>query len=140
PWPDGIFPGFIPPNAGKESIALDMKSADGLGIVHDLVRRADILVENFRPGVTARLGVDYEMLKAIKPDLIYCSVNGFGSTGPLAHKSAFDAPIQAMSGAMSATGEADRPPALSTVNIGDLAASVMAATAITAALVERDRT
>lgn len=140
PWPDGIFPGFIPPNVGKESIALDMKSAEGLAIVHDLVRRADILVENFRPGVTARLGVDYETLRAIKPDLIYCSVNGFGSTGPLAQKSAFDAPIQAMSGAMSATGEADRPPALSTVNIGDLAASVMAATAITAALVERDRT
>jgi CoA:oxalate CoA-transferase len=140
PFPGGLFPGFIPPNVGKESIAIDMKSAAGHAVILDLARKADVVVENFRPGVTGRLKVDYDSLRAVNPSLVYCSISGFGSTGPLATKPAFDATIQAMSGIMHATGETDRPPALTTINIGDLAASCMAATAITAALMARART
>jgi len=136
---EGPPPGFVGSNLGKQSIAVDLKSAQGRQVIHDLAKVSDVVLENFRPGVTKRLGVDYESLRKLKPDLIYCTITGFGSSGPLATKPAFDAIIQAMSGAMEATGESDRPPALMTVNIGDLAASCLASNAIQAALRARDK-
>jgi crotonobetainyl-CoA:carnitine CoA-transferase CaiB-like acyl-CoA transferase len=127
-------PNLVAANCGKESIAIDLKTAGGKAVFLDLARRADVVLENFRPGVTQRLGIDYETLRRINPALIYCTITGFGSNGPLAARSAFDSTIQAMSGAMFATGEPDRPPALMTVNLGDLAASCISTSAIIAAL------
>jgi CoA:oxalate CoA-transferase len=127
-------PLMVVANCGKESIAIDLKTAAGKAVFLDLARRADVVLENFRAGVTRRLGIDYETLRKINPALIYCTITGFGSNGPLAAKSAFDSTIQAMSGAMFATGEPDRPPALMTINLGDLAASCIAASAMIAAV------
>ncbi|MGA9794195.1 MAG: CaiB/BaiF CoA-transferase family protein [Rhizomicrobium sp.] len=127
-------PLLVAANCGKESIAIDLKTPAGNSVFLDLARRADVVLENFRTGVTQRLGIDYETLRKINPSLIYCTITGFGSEGPLATKSAFDSTIQAMSGAMFATGEPDRPPALMTINLGDLAASCISASSILAAI------
>jgi crotonobetainyl-CoA:carnitine CoA-transferase CaiB-like acyl-CoA transferase len=116
-----------------------LKSKEGLKVIYDLVAKSDVVLENFRPGAAKGMGLDYDTLRSRRPEIIYCSINGFGSDGPWARKPAFDAIIQAMSGAMFATGESDRPPALMTVNIGDLAASCCAASAILAALHARGR-
>ncbi len=132
-------PGFVNVNADKESVCVNLKSPRGVEVIYDLVKRSDIVLENFRPGVAKKLGIDYDALRKHKPDIIYCSISGFGSRGPLAQKPTFDAITQAMSGAMYATGESDRPPALMTVNIGDLAASLCAANAMLAALHARNQ-
>jgi crotonobetainyl-CoA:carnitine CoA-transferase CaiB-like acyl-CoA transferase len=130
----GPVPLFAAANRGKQSVALDLKRPEGRAVLFDLARTADVLIENFRPGVTERLGVDYASIREQCPEIVYCTITGFGSTGPLAQKPAFDAVIQAMSGAMFSTGEPDRPPALMTAQLGDLASSCMAAPAILAAL------
>ena len=97
-------------NNTKRSIALDLKSPDQHAAVVDLIRNADVLVENFKPGTAHRIGLGYETMKKINPKLIYCSISGFGQTGPYAQRPAIDPIIQAVSGVMSVTGEQDGPP------------------------------
>jgi crotonobetainyl-CoA:carnitine CoA-transferase CaiB-like acyl-CoA transferase len=125
-------------NRGKKSIALDLKSAEGLEILQGLVKQADVVVDNFRPGVLRRLGIDHDMLKKINPQIITVSVTGFGETGPQKDKAAFDLVIQAYSGHMSITGEHDGPPARAGVPLADMSGGIYACISILAALVGRE--
>ncbi|MGH7267589.1 MAG: CaiB/BaiF CoA transferase family protein [Candidatus Rokuibacteriota bacterium] len=140
PFLDGQSVYFLSVNRNKRSLTLDLKSEQGKALFLRLVRTADVLVENNRPGVMARLGLDYERLAGVNPRLVYASVSGFGQTGPAHTKPAFDVVVQALSGLMSITGESDRPPARVGTSIGDLGASLFAAVGILAALQERSRT
>ena len=97
-------------NKNKKSIVVDLKQPQGRQVIYDLVRRADVVVDNFRPGVMQKLEIHYEALQAINPKIIACSISGFGSDSPYAQRPALDLIIQAMGGAMSFTGEPDRPP------------------------------
>ena len=137
---DGESLYFLSVNRNKRSLTLDLKSAAGREVMERLVARADILVENNRPGVMERLKLDAARLQAINPKLIYASVSGFGQTGPYRERPAFDAVIQAMSGMMSLTGETHRPPSRVGASIGDMAASLFAAVGILSAVHERSRT
>ena len=92
---DGMAPSFLAANLGKRSLTLDLKNPKAKEIVHKLVAEADVLVENFKPGTIERLGFGFEAMKAIKPDLVYASISGFGQTGPRANLPAFDGAIQA---------------------------------------------
>jgi crotonobetainyl-CoA:carnitine CoA-transferase CaiB-like acyl-CoA transferase len=131
---------FMLVNKAKKSVTLDLKSPRGVEILHRLVRDADILVANFRPGTGARLGADYETLKKINPTLVHASISGFGQQGPLSARPAYDIIAQAMSGLMSVTGEADRPPMRTGESMGDLCAGLNACWSILAAIRHRDRT
>jgi crotonobetainyl-CoA:carnitine CoA-transferase CaiB-like acyl-CoA transferase len=137
---DGESLYFLSVNRNKRSLALDLKSKDGRAIFEKLVSRADILVENNRPGVMSRLGLGYEDLSRINSRLIYASISGFGQSGPFRERPAFDAVIQAMAGMMSVTGETNRPPSRVGASIGDMAASLFAALGIVSAVHERSRT
>ena len=130
---------FLAVNRNKRSLAVDLKSADGLALVRDLARRADVVVENFRPGTAARLGLGYDDLAAENPGLVYASISGYGQTGPDSHRAGYDAIAQARSGIMSVTGEADGPPVRVGVSSADLVAGMWAVIGILAALRERDR-
>ncbi len=130
---------FLSVNRNKRSLAVDLKSADGLALVRDLARRADVVVENFRPGTAARLGLGYDDLAAANPGLVYASISGYGQTGPDSHRAGYDAIAQARSGIMSVTGEADGPPVRVGVSSADLVAGMWAVIGILAALRERDR-
>ena len=101
---------FLAQNAGKKSLTLDLKSDKGKEIFHQLVQGADVVIENFRPGVMARLGLDYPVLKELNPQLIYCAISGFGQTGPLSPRPAYDQIIQGLSGVMSITGKPEEDP------------------------------
>lgn len=125
-------------NRGKKSVVLDLKSEKGLDILHRLVAQSDVVVDNFRPGVLARLGIDHDTLKQINPRIITVSITGFGETGPLKDKAAFDLVIQAYSGHMSITGEEDGPPARAGVPLADMSGGVYACISILAALVGRE--
>jgi crotonobetainyl-CoA:carnitine CoA-transferase CaiB-like acyl-CoA transferase len=131
---DGLSWYFANFNRNKRSIVLDLKSAKGREVLERLIVRADVLVENFRPGVLARMGFDPAKLKALRPNLVTCSINGFGGSGPYRDRPAFDFIAQAMSGFMSVNGAADDPPLRSGLPISDLVAGLYAALAITAAL------
>jgi formyl-CoA transferase len=130
---------FLALNRNKRSVCLDLKSPDDLAAFHRLVRSADIVVENFRPGVTKRLGVDYETLADLNPRLIYASVSGFGQTGPYADRPGYDLIAQAMSGVMSVTGTPDGMPVKCGLPVGDLGAGMFCAFGIVAAVHARDR-
>lgn len=130
---------FLSVNRNKRSLAVDLKSADGLALVRDLARRADVVVENFRPGTAARLGLGYADLAAENPGVVYASISGYGQTGPDSHRAGYDAIAQARSGIMSVTGEADGPPVRVGVSSADLVAGMWAVIGILAALRERDR-
>jgi formyl-CoA transferase/CoA:oxalate CoA-transferase len=127
-------------NKNKRSIALDLASEEGLATVRALATSADVVAENFRPGVADRLGVGYEDLRALREDIIYCSINGFGDRGPMRDKIAYDIIGQAVSGIMAITGDPDRPPAKCGAPISDLASGTFAALGIVAALHHRQRT
>ncbi len=133
---------FLALNRNKKSIVLDLQSAKGKEVFHKLTRKSDVVFNNFRPGVMKRLGVDYETLRKINPGIVFCSVTGFGSTGPGCDRPAFDLVAQAISGMMSMVDkrDADGRPAWSTVAIADLAGGIFAAYGIVAALYSRDRT
>ena len=131
---------FVSVNRNKRSIAVDMKSPEGKLILLELAGQSDIMVENFRPGVAARLGLDYESVRHLNPRLVYCSISAFGQTGPYASRSAFDIAIQAMSGVMSISGEPDGPPTRMGLPMADLAGALFATIAINAALYEREKT
>ena len=132
--------GFAAINRGKRGIVLDLKSAAGRQAFERLAARADILIENFRPGVMDHLGLDYAALSTVNPRLIYASISGYGQTGPDASKGGFDLVAQGVSGLMSVTGESGRPPVKSGVPLTDLGAGLFALAAILAALHHRHRT
>lgn len=128
---------FMSVNRNKRSIMLDLKQPPGRDALLRMVTRADVFVENNRPGVMARLGLDYAALSKVNPRLVYTSVSGFGQTGPYHRRPAFDAVIQAMSGMMSVTGEEHGPPVRVGTSIGDIGASLFASVGILAALADR---
>ena len=125
---------FLAQNTGKRSITINLKSGSGKKVLKRLVETADVLVENFRPGVMDRLGVGYSELKAIRPDLIYCAISGFGRDGPLRDLPAYDQIIQGMSGVMSITGSPDTAPYRVGYPVADTIGGLTAAFTIAAAL------
>lgn len=133
---DGLSWYFAQFNRNKRSIVLDLRKDAAKATLARLIERADVLVENFRPGVLDRLGFDEARLKALRPGLVVCSINGFGSTGPYRDRPAFDFIAQAMSGFMSVNGGPDDPPLRSGLPISDLIAGMYAALAIAAAVPE----
>ncbi|MDB5467922.1 MAG: putative acyl-CoA transferase [Phenylobacterium sp.] len=130
-------PGFLALNRNKRSITLDLKTDADREILYALVRTADVLVENGRPGVAERLGMGYETLRAINPRLVYASISGFGQSGPWAQRPGFDLIAQAMSGVLSATGLPGSEPVKTGVPVGDLGAALFAVYGILSALVGR---
>lgn len=140
PYQGGEATYFLAVNRNKRSIAVDLKSPDGLAVARRLAERADVLVENFRPGTAARLGLGYDELSTCNPRLVYASISGYGQTGPMAAEPGYDAVAQALSGVMSVTGEADGPPVRVGVSSADLAAGMWAVIGILAALRARDST
>ena len=128
---------FLAQNPGKRSITLNLKSASGKRILKELVQKADALVENFRPGVMARLDLDYETLREANPRLVYCAISGFGQDGPLAKLPAYDQIVQGMSGVMSITGDADTAPYRVGYPMGDTIGGMTAAFAVAAALANK---
>lgn len=137
PFLDGQSLYFARVNRGKESIALDLRDPDDLAVARALIGRADVLVENFRPGVMARLGLGPEQVLAEHPGLVYCSVSGFGHSGPWSQLPAYDAVVQGMSGIMAITGEEGGPPVKPGSPVADLSAGLYAFGAITSALLGR---
>ncbi len=129
---------FLAQNAGKKSVTLNLKTSEGKDVLRRLVESADVLVENFRPGVMARLGVSYPELKAINPKLVYCAISGFGQEGPMKGAPAYDQIIQGLSGMMSVTGTAESAPLRSGFPVADTLAGMTAAFAIASALVRRN--
>ncbi|MES2537835.1 MAG: CoA transferase [Pseudomonadota bacterium] len=131
--------GFLALNRNKRSIEIDLKSEAGLEAFYDLAKTADVLVENNRPGVAARLKIDYETIRRINPRLVYASISGFGQTGPWSTRPGFDLIAQAMTGMMSVMGHPGMPPVKSSVPVGDLGAGLFAAYAILSAIIGRER-
>ncbi|MCM2563390.1 CoA transferase [Lutimaribacter sp. EGI FJ00015] len=127
-------------NRGKKSVAIDFRTPEGQEQVRDLVRDADILIENFKVGGLAKYGLDYDSLSALNPGLIYCSITGFGQTGPYAHRAGYDYIIQGMSGFMSITGDPDGQPQRAGVAITDLFTGLYSVSGILAALHQRHAT
>lgn len=130
---------FLAQNAGKRSITINLKSNPGKDVLRRLVKTADVLVENFRPGVMTRLGLDYPALKAIRPELIYCAISGFGQDGPWVHRPAYDQIIQGASGIMAVTGDAQSAPLRVGYPVADTVGGLTAAMAISAALNAKPR-
>ncbi len=136
-WPpilDGYSQYFASVNRNKRSVVLDLKSEQGRADARRLALTADIVLENFRPGVMAKFGLDYATLAAAKPALVYCSVSAFGQSGPRATEGGFDMTVQAMSGVMSVTGDRDGRPAKCGIPIADFSAGLYAAFSVAAAL------
>lgn len=131
---------YITLNRNKKSVTLDLKSEKGLEIFYELVKTADVVISNFSAGVTQRLKVDYERLSQINPQIITCSITGFGETGPGKDRTSLDMVAQAMGGNMSITGQPDSPPTRAGVPIGDLTGGLMASIGILAALNARHLT
>jgi crotonobetainyl-CoA:carnitine CoA-transferase CaiB-like acyl-CoA transferase len=130
---------FASINRNKRSVTLDFGSAEGREVFYELVRKSDVVIQNFRPGVSERLGIDYGTLKTIRPELIYCSISGFGQQGPLSKRAAYDYIVQAFSGVMSLTGEVDGDPVRCAGAISDYGSGIWAVISILFALMERDR-
>jgi len=140
PFVSGESAYFLSINRNKESVTLDFKRPAGRAILDRLIARADVLVENFRPGAMQRLGLDYDTLAARHASLVYASISGFGQYGPKRDRPGYDAVVQAEGGLMSVTGAADGPPYRLGVAIADLVAGLLAAQGITLALLARHRT
>jgi crotonobetainyl-CoA:carnitine CoA-transferase CaiB-like acyl-CoA transferase len=130
---------FMSVNRNKRGIVLDLKSKRGIEVLRRLVKRSDVFVENFRPGTTTRLGIDYQAIRKLNPRMIYCSISGFGQTGPYRDRPGYDLVVFASSGMMSITGEEDRPPVKSGVPVSDIGGGMYAAFAIAASLYGRTR-
>ncbi|KEA64645.1 L-carnitine dehydratase/bile acid-inducible protein F [Marinobacterium lacunae] len=135
---------YLAANRGKQSVAIDMAQPEGQALILDLARKSDVVLENFKVGGLKRYGLDYESLKAVKPDLIYCSITGFGQDGPYANRAGYDFLLQGMGGLMGITGKPDSEPGGGPVKVGvavtDLFTGMYAATSILSALIGRDRT
>jgi crotonobetainyl-CoA:carnitine CoA-transferase CaiB-like acyl-CoA transferase len=136
---DGRSGYFVQHNRGKKSICVDVKNPAGLAVVKQLIPKADVLVENFAPGVIGRLGLDYPTVHKLNPRVVMCSISAFGQTGPLAHEPGFDYLGAAYSGVVSMGGEKDGPPYVMMVALGDVSTGAHAMGAICAALLYRER-
>ena len=139
-YENGFAAGFLALNRNKRSIALDLRSDEGKGVLRRMVETADIVAENFRPGVMARLGLGYDELSQINPRLVYASISGFGGSGPYRNRGGFDLVAQGMSGLMSITGFPGGPPAKVGVPITDIGAGSFTAFGILAAYIHAQRT
>ena len=131
---------FLSLNRNKKSIAINLKSEEGLKVLKDLVASSDVFLQNYRPGVAKRLGVDYETLKSYKNDLVYLSISGYGESGPYVERPGQDMLLQALSGAMMSTGRADQPPTPSGQFLVDAVTAAASSEAVIAALLHRERT
>ncbi len=131
---------FQSANRGKQSVCIDMSKPEGQALIKDLVKHCDVLIENFKVGGLKKYGLDYESLKADNPKLVYCSITGFGQTGPYAERAGYDFMIQAMGGMMSVTGAADGEPMKIGVALADVLTGLYAANAVQAALIHQLRT
>jgi crotonobetainyl-CoA:carnitine CoA-transferase CaiB-like acyl-CoA transferase len=140
PFVNGESAYFLSINRNKESLTLDLKSAEARPVLDSLLERSDVLVENFRPGTMQRLGLSYETLSSRYPRLIYCSISGFGQTGPRSVEPGYDAVIQGEAGLMSITGDAAGPPFRLGVAIADIVSGMFAAQGVAMALLARVRT
>ena len=140
PFVDGESAYFMLLNRGKRSMTLDLKSERGREILMAMVKSSDVVIENFRPGVAKRLGLDYASLEPLHPSLIYASISGFGQDGPLADRPAYDLIVQAMSGLMNVTGQRNGPPTAVGESVIDVCTGMFAAWGISTALYDRERT
>lgn len=140
PFIDGTSGYFQSLNRGKESIALDLKNPDDRELLMNMVRRADVFVENFRPGTLDRLELGYEQLQEINPRLIYAAVSGFGHSGPWSTKPAYDMIVQALGGLMSVTGTPDGPATKAGTSIGDITGGLFLLAGVASALYQREKT
>ena len=141
PFIEGVSSPFVMMNRNKRGIAIDLKSSEGQAVLKDLIKDADILIENYRQGAVEAFGVGYEEVKQFNERLIYCSISGFGRTGPYSSKGGFDLVAQGMSGLMSVTGEgADRPPVKVGAPVTDITAGVLGAMGVLGALFKRGKT
>ena len=140
PTQEGESHYFLSVNRSKRGVAVDLKRPEGRRIALELARRCDVLVENFRPGVAKRLGLDYEAVREARPDIIYTSISAFGQTGPFRQRSAFDVAMQAMGGGMSLTGEPGGRPMRMGLPMADLGTGLFAVAGTLAAVIERQRT
>ncbi|MEX2480273.1 MAG: CaiB/BaiF CoA-transferase family protein [Gammaproteobacteria bacterium] len=131
---------YVQQNLNKKSVCIDLRKPEGMALVRELVPHCDVVVENFRPGVMAGMGLDYEALKALREDIILCSISALGQKGPLAGKPGYDFIAQAYAGVTSMIGDPDQPPYIPLLGIGDVSTGVHAAFAIAAALLHRART
>jgi CoA:oxalate CoA-transferase len=138
--PDDIGIAYLKRARGKKAITLNLKSEEGKALFLRLIGQADVLVENFRVGVTAKLGIDYARLRALNPRLIHCAITGYGSSGPDRARKAFDLMVQAATGLMSITGDADGAPCKAGSPLSDGIAGTFALAGILAALLQRERT
>ncbi len=142
-WPpvtEGFSENFASVNRNKRSIVLDMKTEEGLAAARSLILDSDVVLENFRPGVMQRLGIDYATMSAEKNSLIYCSISAFGQTGPRSKQGGFDLTMQAMAGVMSVTGEPGGAPVKCGVPLCDFVSALYGAYGISNAIIQRDRT
>jgi crotonobetainyl-CoA:carnitine CoA-transferase CaiB-like acyl-CoA transferase len=140
PKANGESTHFITANRNKKSVVLDLKNPEGVRVARELAAKCDVVIENFRPGVMARLGLDYDSLREVNPGIVVASISGFGAHGPMRDRPAFDVIAQAMTGAMSVTGHPGQPPSRLGVAMGDLAGGLYAIIAILAAIRERSIT
>lgn len=140
PWYAGQSPIHIAFNRGKRSICLDLRSVDGMSIAHEMARRCDVVVESFRPGVMARLGLGFDEVKALNPRVVYCSVSGFGQTGPKASQAGVDGILQAASGLMGLIGIEGLEPCKVQAPVVDVFTGYVGALGVLARLLERDKT
>lgn len=140
PYVNGESAYFALVNRGKKSIELDLKNPEHIDLIKEMVRDVDVVVENFRPGVIQKLGLDYETLKAINPGLVYTSISGFGQNTSLSHRPAYDLVAQAIGGMASITGYADSPPTRTGNSLGDMSAALYAAYGTMVALFHKQRT
>lgn len=140
PYKNGKSLYFTAINCGKKSVSLNLKAPEAKEILIGMVKKADVLLENFRPGTMEKFGLGYETLKEANPRLIYAATSGFGHTGPDAAKPAYDILVQARGGLMSLTGQPDADPTIVGVSIGDILAGVFTATGVTTALYQREKT
>lgn len=139
PWVGDQSAYYLSANRNKRSITVNLKAPQGIEIVHRLAACSDVVIENFKPGATARMGIDYTTLAAVNPRLVYCSLTGYGQTGPYRDRPGYDFIIQAQGGVMSITGPVEGEPYKVGVAIVDISTGLFAATAILAALHERER-
>ncbi|MFM9970476.1 MAG: CaiB/BaiF CoA transferase family protein [Burkholderiales bacterium] len=137
---DGMGPSFVSVNAGKRSIVLNLKDETHIEVAHRLIAKADVVAENFRPGVIDRLGLGYDACRKIKPDIVFCSVSGFGQTGPLKFNPAIDQIIQSVSGLMNLSGEPGSGPTRIGFPVVDTYTGLLAAFSMVCALLQRERT
>jgi crotonobetainyl-CoA:carnitine CoA-transferase CaiB-like acyl-CoA transferase len=136
----GMAPAWLAINGNKRSLTLDLQKPAAIGIVNRLAARADVVMENFRPGVMDRLGIGYDALRRINPKLIYCTISGFGATGPYRNEAGYDGKIQALSGIMALTGHKEMGPTRAGFAVCDVLSGMTAAFAVSSALYQRTHT